>query len=105
MERDGYFVESQMVMVMARGTKGSGCQSVSTEYEFEKSVVSSKQVFVGWSNASRFYYETTVEENVLHYEIVSLYPSVNKNDVYLIGHPEIILSNLDNVRNYFGLIS
>lgn len=41
----------------------------------------------------------------MHYVIVILYPSVDKDDVYPIGQPEIVLANIDDVRNYFGLVS
>lgn len=51
--------------------------------------------------ASRLYQEAAGDEKILHYDFASLYPSVNKNHVYPIGHPEIILSDLGNVNNYF----
>lgn len=43
------------------------------------------------------------ELGILHYDIVNLYPGVNTNDVYPISPTEIILSNVDGVKNYLGL--
>jgi hypothetical protein len=38
-------------------------------------------------------------------DVVSLYPTVNLNDEYPVGHPEIITNNFDlSLNSYFGLI-
>ena len=48
----------------------------------------------GRTNAARLFYETKPGEKILHYDIVSLYPTVNKKDEYPIDHPEIIVTLL-----------
>ena len=38
-------------------------------------------------------------------DVVSLYPTVNLNDEYPVGHPEIITNNFDfSLNSYFGLV-
>jgi hypothetical protein len=58
----------------------------------------------GRTNAARLLYETKPGEKILHYDIVSLYPTVNKKDQYPIDHPEIIVNPTDDVRNYYGFV-
>ncbi|XP_055339180.1 uncharacterized protein LOC129588818 [Paramacrobiotus metropolitanus] len=58
----------------------------------------------GRTNASRLFYEIQPGEKILHYDVVSLYPFVNKTKPYPIGHPEIILSDFKDVREYNGLL-
>lgn len=45
-----------------------------------------------------------VDEKTLHYDIISLYASVNKNDVYSIDHPEIIVTKFRDIRDHFGIV-
>ena len=56
------------------------------------------------TNASRLYYKIQPGEKIMHYDIVSLYVSVNKKDEYPLGHPLIILSGFGDIKSYFGLI-
>ena len=58
----------------------------------------------GRTNAARLFYETKPGEKILHYDIVSLYPTVNKLDEYPIDHPEIIVNPTDDIRNYYGFV-
>lgn len=60
--------------------------------------------FGGMTIASKLHHQVTGEEKILRYDIVSLYPRLNENDVYLNGHPAIILGNFGNIVSYFGLI-
>ena len=63
--------------------------------------------FGGRTNAYCLYYKVQEGEEVHYYDFKSLYPFVNKNGEYPVGHPEI-LSNakVEDVlaRQYFGLI-
>ncbi|XP_055349061.1 uncharacterized protein LOC129595951 [Paramacrobiotus metropolitanus] len=36
--------------------------------------------------------------------MVSLYPYINKTGQYPVGHPEMIISDFDDVKNYFGMV-
>ncbi|XP_055357527.1 uncharacterized protein LOC129602520, partial [Paramacrobiotus metropolitanus] len=58
----------------------------------------------GRTNASRLYYEVKPGQKILHFDVVSLYPFVNKTKAYPIGYPTVILSDFENVRKYFGLV-
>ncbi|XP_055347986.1 uncharacterized protein LOC129595097 [Paramacrobiotus metropolitanus] len=58
----------------------------------------------GRTNASCLFREVQEEEQILHYDIVSLYPFVNKKAEYPIGHPKIIVTNFKPVTEYFGLV-
>ena len=58
----------------------------------------------GRTNAYRLYYEVQDGEKIYHIDICSLYPYINKYGEYPIGHPEIIVSNFDDIRNYFGFV-
>ena len=49
-------------------------------------------------------HQVTGDEKIQHIDIVSLYPTVNKHEAYPIGHPEIIVADFKNVRDYFGII-
>ena len=44
----------------------------------------------GRTNAIKLYHQTEADEKVVYYDFTSLYPYVNKNGLYPIGHPEII---------------
>ena len=46
----------------------------------------------------------TGDQKIQHIDIVSLYPTVNKHEVYPVGHPEIIFTDFKDVREYFGFI-
>ncbi|XP_055353765.1 uncharacterized protein LOC129599526 [Paramacrobiotus metropolitanus] len=58
----------------------------------------------GRTNASCLFREVQEDEQILHYDIVSLYPFVNKKAEYPIGHPKIIVTNFKPVTEYFGLV-
>ncbi|XP_055355959.1 uncharacterized protein LOC129601230 [Paramacrobiotus metropolitanus] len=59
----------------------------------------------GRTNASRLYYAVKPGEMIMHFDVVSLYPFVNKTKTYPIGHPTIILSDFKDVKEYYGLVS
>lgn len=58
--------------------------------------------FGGRTNATCLYYKPKQGEQILYYDFTSLYPFVNKNKMYPIGHPEIIYQNFGDIRQYFG---
>ncbi|KAG8124214.1 hypothetical protein E2320_019686, partial [Naja naja] len=57
---------------------------------------------VGRTNATCLYYKPKQGGKILYYDFTSLYPVVNKNKVYPIGHPEIIYQNFRDIKQYFG---
>ncbi|XP_055353302.1 uncharacterized protein LOC129599174 [Paramacrobiotus metropolitanus] len=59
----------------------------------------------GRTNASRLYYAVKPGEMIMHFDVVSLYPFVNKTKTYPIGHPTIILSDFKDVKDYYGMVS
>jgi hypothetical protein len=58
----------------------------------------------GRTNASILEYECKPGEKIHHLDVVSLYPTVNQKDPYPVGVPKIILSNFEDVENYFGMV-
>ncbi|KAG8139447.1 hypothetical protein E2320_002216 [Naja naja] len=58
--------------------------------------------FGGRTNTTCLYYKLKRGEQILYYDFTSLYPFVNKNEAYPIGHPEIIYQNFGNIKQYFG---
>ena len=64
-----------------------------------------KEAFKGGrTNAVKLKHEVSGDEKIHHIDIVSLYPTVNKHEAYPIGHPEIIVSDFRDLREYFGLV-
>jgi len=57
----------------------------------------------GRTNAVKLFHQVEGEEKIHHIDIVSLYPTVNKYEEYPIGHPEIIVSNFKEMKDYFGI--
>ena len=60
----------------------------------------------GRTNAVKLYHlaDITSEEKINYYDFTSLYPFINKNARYPVGHPEIIFQPEDtNIQNYFGI--
>ena len=57
----------------------------------------------GRTNAIKLYHKTEAGEEIDYYDFTSLYPYVNKNKLYPIGHPEIIFEPEGNISQYFGI--
>ena len=67
--------------------------------------LSPKDAFKGGrTNAFRLYYQIKGGEKIKHIDVTSLYPTVNKKDTYMLGHPEIILKDFKDPREYFGFV-
>ena len=63
--------------------------------------------FGGRTNAARLYFKCASDESIEYVDFTSLYPWVNKNGEYPVGHPDIILNpSVDRLynREFFGLI-
>ena len=64
-----------------------------------------KQAFKGGrTNGFQLFCEVKPNETISHIDVVSLYPYVNKHCEYPVGHPQIIVSDFDDVKNYFGFV-
>ena len=62
-------------------------------------------LFGGRTNAFKLHYACKGDEKIKYYDITSLYPAVQKQEQYPIGHPEIIINpDTTNIDNYFGLV-
>ena len=60
--------------------------------------------FGGCTNVSYLYYKVRVGEEIWYVDYTSLYPWVNKNGMYPIGHPEFIYEpGTTDLSEYFGL--
>ena len=52
----------------------------------------------------KLYHQTEADEEIDYYDFTSLYPYVNKNAEYPIGHPEIIFQpGHTDIAQYFGI--
>ena len=63
--------------------------------------------FGGRTNAAVLYYKVKDNERICYADINSLYPYVNKECFYPLGHPIILVGeaiSMDNLRSYFGMI-
>ena len=62
-------------------------------------------LYGGRTNAFQLYYKCKPNEKIKYYDFTSLYPAVQKQEVYPIGHPEIITKFVNNdISKFFGLI-
>ena len=60
----------------------------------------------GRVNATKLLVKTeSITAKIKYVDFTSLYPDINKNGVYPVGHPTIFTENIDpDVSSYFGLI-
>ena len=63
-------------------------------------------LFGGRTNAFLLYYKAKANEKIKYYDFTSLYPTVQKYELYPADHPEIITSNFGDYApgKYFGLV-
>nr|DAC81317.1 TPA_asm: PolB [Larimichthys croaker adintovirus] len=61
-------------------------------------------LFGGRTSAVRLRYTAGPNETVHYVDVTSLYPYVNCNFSYPLGHPTIIHKDFDHPQNYFGFI-
>ncbi|XP_035981580.1 uncharacterized protein LOC118556952 [Fundulus heteroclitus] len=61
-------------------------------------------LYGGRTCALRLRYTAGEEESVHYVDFTSLYPYVNANCPYPLGHPKIIYKDFDDPRSYFGFI-
>lgn len=59
--------------------------------------------FGGRTNAVQLYYHVQPNEQIRYVDYTSLYPFVNKNCPYPVGHPQIIKNPPLSIEDYFGL--
>ena len=58
----------------------------------------------GRTNAATLYHKVAEDEQIRYVDVTSLYPWVNKNAEYPVGHPVIITSPEDqDISHYFGV--
>lgn len=88
---------SQLVLWMDGGTNGSRYQTIPPQCKPSWATNGGDQCLTIILQAKQ-------DEKILRYDIISLYSSVHKDDVYSLGHPEIITSNFKDIRQYFGFV-
>ena len=59
--------------------------------------------FGGRTNATRLYCEAPEGQKIKYADFTSLYPSVNKQCRYPIGHPQIVVRDFKPLDEYFGI--
>ena len=59
--------------------------------------------FGGRTGASHLRYKAKEGEQIKYIDFTSLYPSINKQATYPVGHPLIISDNFKSIHNYFGI--
>ena len=60
-------------------------------------------LFGGRTNALKLYHQAAAGEKV-RYDFTSLYPAVNSQKQYPIGHPQIIYRDFGSLDKYFGFV-
>ena len=58
----------------------------------------------GRTEAFKLYEEASIEKQLKYYDVISLYPSINKTGKIPLGHPEIITENFDSVDSFRYII-
>ena len=58
----------------------------------------------GRTNCSRLKYDVKPHEQIKYYDFCSLYPFILKYGKFPTHDPEIITSNFDDIRSYYGLV-
>ena len=56
----------------------------------------------GRTNAIKLYHQTETDEDIDYYDFTSLYPYVNKNKEYPIGHPESIFEPQGDITQHYN---
>ena len=59
--------------------------------------------FGGRTNATRLHYKAGPGQTIEYADFTSLYPSVNKQCRYPVGHPQIIVRDFGPLESYFGI--
>ena len=60
--------------------------------------------FGGRTNGVKLYYKCKPGKKIKYVDFCSLYPFVNANRRYPVGHPRLITENFGDITQYFGLI-
>jgi hypothetical protein len=58
----------------------------------------------GRTNATKLFHECQDDEQIKYFDFTSLYPHCNKSTPSVIGHPQIITENFQDLSSYFGLV-
>ena len=58
----------------------------------------------GRRNAAKLFHECQDEEKIRYLDFTSLHPWCNKNTLTVVGHPQIITENFQEISAYFGFI-
>jgi hypothetical protein len=61
-------------------------------------------LFVGRTNAIKFFYNCKEDEKIKYQDYTSLYPDIEKHGVFPVGHPKVITQDFQAIERYFGLI-
>ena len=61
-------------------------------------------LYGGRTNAIKLYHKTEPGEKIRYYDFTSLYPTVQAQCPYPVGHPEIIFRDFKSLDEYFGIV-
>ena len=87
-------------------TNDPDLQAFVASLDFQEPLNPRQVFFGGRTNAVKLYHRADIEqgEEMRYYDYTSLYPWVNKNGRYPLGHPEILYEpGTTDLANYFGL--
>ncbi|XP_031153064.1 uncharacterized protein LOC116048233 [Sander lucioperca] len=73
-------------------------------YEKPERLNPREALFGGRTNAIKLYHKAEGDEKIRYYDFTSLYPTVQAKRDYPIGHPQIIHSDFDDIKTYFGIV-
>jgi hypothetical protein len=89
-----------------KNTAGSSLSEFLKNIEFRENLNPELSLKGGRVETIKTYYECDVlnEEKIYYYDIVSLYPYIQKYKKFPLNHPTIITENFPEIENIFGLI-
>jgi hypothetical protein len=74
------------------------------DFEIVEPLKPREAFYGGRTNAVKLHHVAQGNEKIKYIDVTSLYPWVNKNGKYPVGHPEIIVNPDDqNIEHYFGM--
>ena len=85
-------------------TTDQSLQDFLKHYNAPERIDPRQALFGGRTNAYKLHCKVDESEKIHYYDFTSLYPTVQAQKSYPIGHPEIIFRNFESIDKYFGLI-
>ncbi|KAK2899342.1 hypothetical protein Q8A73_012471 [Channa argus] len=83
--------------------RDSRVQEFMAGYKMPERLDPRQALFGGCTNAMKLYHKAEEGEKIRYYDFTSLYPTVQSQKPYPVGHPQVI-RDFDSIDNYFGFV-